>query len=371
MCVVACSPERRPTGDQTAGGDDYPNAVDALGKKSASSLNDSTDWNSAFSDMPDSVPGLYDTASVPESAQSGKSKPLSKFAASMISVTIPIIPDDSLLKPDSLLDSVKTVVDSTDGTTTVIRTRYTDTVTIQDSVVTLPNLLLASRFIKTAGADTLEVWELLDGDGDGAVLDYSLDSNVVDWVRSRLVEGADVLEITTRVRLAAFPESGRNYVIYFFEEKVMRDGGRITLEISGSRSDSTFRPGERAYVTRTNKHPDNDISEKTLRLTVDLDAQAGSFESNRLAAVQTQEYYRRGDWESFRLLYTPDDPIPAGKSAIEGTVEATLMAPSEEAFSFSGRRMDAGWEGAVAGPDNRIWKVRFSPQGAVISAVEQ
>ncbi len=461
---LACAPERRPTDIQTAGGDDYPNAIEVLGKRSASAYNYHENWNSAFHEMPDSVPGAYDTVQVPESAQPQKSEPLPKFATLSQVDVLPILSLDSILQPDSLLDSVKTVVDSTDGKTTVVRTRDTDKIAIEDSVVSLPpkiaaplpgdsvgistprivevagsftykedgrierfrfsdgdgdgvltaepgsdnvaaielstawpsgekkvrllriaagddldfnrqegNLLLSSRFVKLQNLDTVEVWELLDAEGKGSILDYSLDSNIVDWVGRVTGAGVDteILEIQTRIRWVVFPDAGRNYVVYFREENILRDGGRIALEIRGERSDSTFRPGERASITRLTEKPEGDTATTSIRWSVDVDANPASYANNRLVSFQVKQRYRRGDWESFEFFHIPDVPVPAGSSEVQGFTEATLVPPSQAAYSFSGLRSATGWKGTVAGPENRIWQVRYSPQGQVLSATRE
>src|SRR4051812_17898186 len=71
-CLLLCGPvlfsaclfTKEPV--KVAGGDDVPNSVEPLGKKSAAARNDSTDWN-GFKSMPRTSPGMYDTTHVPDS----------------------------------------------------------------------------------------------------------------------------------------------------------------------------------------------------------------------------------------------------------------------------------------------------------------
>jgi hypothetical protein len=57
--LAACAQER------VAGGDDFPNSVETLGKNGTADRNDSTEWN-AYRSAPDTAPGMYDSTYVPD-----------------------------------------------------------------------------------------------------------------------------------------------------------------------------------------------------------------------------------------------------------------------------------------------------------------
>src|SRR4051812_19812576 len=80
VLLCACLFTKEPV--KVAGGDDVPNSVEPLGKKTASAHDDSADWN-GFRTMPKSSPGMYDTTHVPDSVPdtTGSGHPAPKRSA--------------------------------------------------------------------------------------------------------------------------------------------------------------------------------------------------------------------------------------------------------------------------------------------------
>jgi hypothetical protein len=67
--------------DKVAGGDDYPNSVQTLGRTAADERSDTTDWN-GWNDAQGTPPGVYDSTQVPDSVpESSSDSALLRLAA--------------------------------------------------------------------------------------------------------------------------------------------------------------------------------------------------------------------------------------------------------------------------------------------------
>lgn len=166
--------------ERVAGGDDIPNSVEPLGKRTAEARRDSSDWN-AHGEAPQSAPGVYDSARVPESApQSGSAKSGASASAGAISgaagaqlLTLDAEIGFELPGTERLLN---VITEPVTGLLRVVRVqslpalagqaafRAEDTTWYKaDSAG--PRLVRVSGFVQTQGETRYAVFE--DGDGDG------------------------------------------------------------------------------------------------------------------------------------------------------------------------------------------------------------
>lgn len=234
--ILGCFREDKPA--EVAGGDDYPNGFEALGKKSARARGDSSDWN-GFDSIPRSGPGLYDTASIPDSppdtSGSGRGGPAPKrgadgYASGQSPLDIPL---------DTL---VTRVLDTAKGTVEAVRTQVSDSGTRQvDSTVFVPadpgkpgsaaGVNQVTQRITSADSGLVEVRRFADADGDGFLSPRAGSRNLARVEVSFTLPGG-VLETRTR-RLAAgadldFNARGDNLLL---SSQFLRVLGGDTLDI--------------------------------------------------------------------------------------------------------------------------------------------
>jgi hypothetical protein len=202
--LSGCFGEDKPV--RTAGGDDYPNGVEPLGKESARTLHDTADWN-GFDTLPGSGPGLYDTVdvpdSVPDTAGAGPAPKKSLAAAKRAA---------GLLPP---LDTVTIrVVDTATGAVEAVRKQVTEAGTQVDSTVFLPadssnpdspsGVTQVARSLLSPDSSRLDSWLFADADGDGLLAPRPGSANLARVeVSTTLASGARVKNVQI---LAAGPD---------------------------------------------------------------------------------------------------------------------------------------------------------------------
>lgn len=93
--------------ERVAGGDDFPNSVETLGKGAAGETSDSTEWN-AYREAPSTPPEVYDSTEVPDSAPEESAGSPGKAA----------VPPDGRIPPGrEISGAVRNVVSAVDGAT--------------------------------------------------------------------------------------------------------------------------------------------------------------------------------------------------------------------------------------------------------------
>jgi hypothetical protein len=175
---------------RVAGGDDIPNDVEPLGKKSARTRDDSADWN-GFRSMPRTSPGMYDTTTVPDSIPdttgAGQAQPkTSSHALAKRSGDVPGIEDTlasngdipPLADPLKPLDTLVTkVVDTAKGVIEAVHTTVKDSIVKIDSTVFVPvdssnpgaprGVMQVAGKITYADTGLWKAYTFRDADGDG------------------------------------------------------------------------------------------------------------------------------------------------------------------------------------------------------------
>jgi hypothetical protein len=452
-----------------AGGDDYPNGVDPLGKKGAGAMRDSADWN-GFDTVPTTAPGLYDTVDVPDGAPDtardrAPADPADGAAPALARASVPspgtgippagpdtLLPGGGRMGPDTL---VIRVLDSAKGTVETVRTRVSDSgVRTVDSAVTAPadpsrpgsapavtraartvvsadssrveawvftdgdgdgflapragsanvarvertvrladgtvergvrrlaagadldfggrgdNRLLASALLRLRGADTLGKIDLVDVDGDGVLIDFSKDTNLVDVVEEvRYPAGGALLSVTRAIRIVASSrDSTRNYPIRYSERRTFRDGTVLEIAARGLAADSAFRPGAEARWSETRFRPSGDSLARAARtFRVRLAEAPGDFGRNVLLGFAVEEEYRGGAGiEAFAFDFRCAAPVADGRWVAAGDVVSWLVLPGGKRVSFAGTTASGGLRGQVTGPGGASAAIAFDAAGDIV-----
>ncbi|MDB5105638.1 MAG: hypothetical protein JWP91_3327 [Fibrobacteres bacterium] len=452
--------------DQTrvAGGDDIPNDVEPLGKKSAQARDDSADWN-GYKSMPRSGPGMYDTTSVPDgmpdTSGSGGAQPKPSslggsaagrpgYASGPVPSAeegIPPLPDP--LKP---LDTLVTkVVDTAKGVVEAVHTRVKDAVVTVDSTLFVPadsaspgstggvlqvagritygdtgiwkayrfrdadgdgflaprpgsrnladldaaektaegkvrrsvrrvaagkdldfnargdNQVLSSLVAVTLAADTLDVFRLLDADGDSLVLDFTKDTNLVDLVEEhRYPSGGAIASMTQRARLVVFSrDSAKNYAVRFERRTINRDGSVLEVATRGAGADSSFHAGMDAVWTETLTLPAGDgLASHARAFRVRLAPAPGAFKGNTLSGLAVTEIHHNESFDRFTFDFQSEAPVADGKWIGAGAVKAMLSYRQGATLTFEGQAIANGMEGSVASSAGTSISLFFDRNGA-------
>lgn len=239
--VLGCLERERPI--KVAGGDDYPNGIEKLGKKSAQAHGDSADWN-GFDSVPRSGPGLYDTVqvpdSVPDTSKAGKAAPSPKRGAyargTLPDTGLPVggLPADTALAGNAAkegippLDTLVTrVVDTAKGTVEAVRTQVTDSGKKQiDSTVFVPadpskpgsaaGVTQVVRRITYPDSGRYDLLRFADADGDGFLSPRPGSSNLALVEVTAALPGGTVETRTRRIAAGAdldFNARGDNQLV--------------------------------------------------------------------------------------------------------------------------------------------------------------
>jgi hypothetical protein len=158
--------------ERVAGGDDFPNSVETLGKSAAAERNDSTQWN-GYEDAPSTPPGVYDSTEIPDQPPQDQA-PAAKAAVSapgLVGRLVPGLeiadavrnvtrgPDSSPGLPPGLLRAVR--VQTIEGAEARDTTWYR-----VDSVPPLVRVVRISGLVTyVVGRTERFVFEDADGDG--------------------------------------------------------------------------------------------------------------------------------------------------------------------------------------------------------------
>jgi hypothetical protein len=195
---LACAPD-----DRVAGGDDFPNSVQTLGKSAVKEGGDTTEWN-AYKQAPDSADGLYDTTYVPDSVpEEGGSGLPKRSLDGLLQLGDGIIPGRDVAGAVRALD---TLLDSITGVLSTVRVQSTAQFTLRDTTWHRDSAGLVV-ILRVSGAldrpdGSRETFAFDDGDGDGLLTARAANSVVVIRMAWRLPSG-DSGERTLRVTAGA------------------------------------------------------------------------------------------------------------------------------------------------------------------------
>lgn len=201
---------------RVAGGDDYPNGVETLGKKAAQARADSADWN-GFDSVPKSGPGLYDTITVPDTvpdtAKAGHGTPAPKRSALARRSVADTCLAGGLLGMACPVDTLVTkVIDTAEGTVAVVRTVIDGSgVTRRDSTVIVKpdpskpgsagGVSLVVRSAVSRDSSRIDTWKFADADGNGLLMPQAGVANKVA-IETGVASPGGVLRQRTQVLAA-------------------------------------------------------------------------------------------------------------------------------------------------------------------------
>jgi hypothetical protein len=206
--------------ERTAGGDDFPNSVETLGKEGTAASTDSADWN-AYDDAPSTPPEAYDSAYVPDSAPEEGSTP-AKVAASSEGRVPPGL---------EIAGAVRSLISLSDPLTGLFRAIRVQTLAGIEARDTtwyrLPGLSLTKRVVRMSGVVTY---------ASGRAERFSFDDADGDSLLTPSVGSANL----ARVRFVVTYVSGR------VEEKAFTVGAGADLAF-GTRADNVLRSLESVH----------------------------------------------------------------------------------------------------------------------------
>jgi hypothetical protein len=235
------------------------------------------------------------------------------------------------------------------------------------------NRILSSLVAVTSGADTLDVFRLLDADGDSIVLDFGKDTNLVDLIEEHR-DPADpaLVPVTVKARLVVFSnDSTRNYAIRYQRTVLNADGSVLAVTARGETvRDTSFRAGSVAVWTETLTRPagggpmGDTLVARARAYTVRLAADRGAFQGNILTRLAAEELYYNRPYDRFAFELVPESPIADGKWPAGGAVTASLSYRESAMYSFAGEAVAGGMEGAVTASSGAVIPIFFDRNGA-------
>ena len=242
--LLGCFEREKPV--KVAGGDDFPNGIEPLGKKSAQVHGDSTDWN-GFDSVPHSGPGLYDTVNVPDTvpdtSKAGKGSPSPKRAASASGS----LPDTGLVggvtgKIPPLDTLVTRVLDTAKGIVEAVHTQAKDSGKIQvDSTVFVPadpakpgalgGVNQVARRITYPDSSRFDLLRFADADGDGFLSPRAGSANLALVEVTVALPGGILAKQTRRIAAGADLDFNARADNKLLSSQFLRTVGLDTLDL--------------------------------------------------------------------------------------------------------------------------------------------
>ncbi len=384
---------------QTAGGEDFPNTLEPLGKAAAEPIANHTQWDQ-FQNIP-AVPNVQSSDTLAQPAPTAKPA-LAKIAASDSAtwdlrdtalaqggVAREYVVKSGLLKieRDTLVYRWNAAFgDSVPGSAVLLEVRgrtltyltlrllvyrylnldssgaldqadFTEyTVGFADSAVHIlhikmlagpdgdlatlgDNLWKQYEFLRVrGGTDTLEWTRVVDADGDGLLWSGG-DSGMVDLrqdVESPALRPQD-LHLSLNLRAKVYHKGDSAIPLAYTETNALRNGVTTVFTAKGVHVDSLLIPGDTAVVTFDQIYPpDADRVESYARYRILLASQPWHFADNALIRFHAENTWRAGVIRSAIMDFTPDSMVVSGQLQIAGSFTLSVV-------------YDDGGTGAVTG----------------------
>jgi hypothetical protein len=233
-----------------------------------------------------------------------------------------------------------------------------------------------TRTVEGPAPDTVETFEITDADGDGTLWGRG-DSGLVDFrQKTPNPAGRPAVEmIVQRMRAILFREESRTYPVSFRETRTEKDGKQVVFSVRGVRNgdDSTFLPGDTAWVTVHTDFPDGArMAEKTARYKVQLGGEPKRFADNRLLRYSLEAIWHKGDsLASTKFVFVPGRPVPSNELSISGDLELSANLANGHAAHAVGAFLDKVIEAEVAdtASDGKVrrYRAKWNASGVPIS----
>jgi hypothetical protein len=429
--VVGCSVG---TGPVAGGGDDFPNSLQTLGATITENLG--REWSSPVAPVDDSVILAVNGSVVLPQAPTGLPKSTTRNADSLVidwkidssrgllylfttQVTdSTVLHDTTIIKTgtlgDTLLVSKTGVIEYTRVPVRTDRYRFLDHdgdgvlldpfATVNQAVVTWEseysrinvrivsvlavdaggdhdfesgqdNKILFASMLNARGPDTLEFYEVTDGDGDGYAVDNARgDSSLVDM---RSIKGFDPSQplvkktlLGTRYVLFA-ADSGSNYPVrYSMTEE--RFSGRVTRGwVVKTDSDSSFYPGDTVNLFITVKPPLADsVENDSAVMKVLLGALPNDSTDDALIGMYARVQKRYGVERDVQFRFDPAAPVGFGKEIDSGSLWLRIDYEKGEWLEINGTISAAVITAQYTDSNGTSLTIRWDRTGKLIDTTE-
>lgn len=178
----------------------------------------------------------------------------------------------------------------------------------------------------SGGLDTVESFEITDADGDGALWGAG-DSGLVDF-KQKTPNPAfrpSVDLIVQKLRAVLFMDEQKTYPVSFSETRTEKDGKKVAFSVKGTETDSTFAPGDTAWVSVHTTYPANSqLVEKHSRYKVVLGGQPKRFNDNKLLKYTLEATWSKDSLTTTSFSFTPDQPVLSKSLDITGDLSMDI-----------------------------------------------
>lgn len=369
------------TSDRTAGGEDFPNTLDALGRALAEAVDSSGDWNhleetslstSSTAGLPDTLPLVAARRGAIQCSTSRNSVLLDDTFVSLLTVQCPeggrvqdslvIRPSDSLVRilvrdSSGLLGLVRKIETFTPDSgagfrlkgyagrirmaTTGIRGRWRleshlvldagpdmDWDTEKDNA-----LFLGGQATIRDDRDTLDRWLVTPWPVSAGPVYSSLsgDSGLAHLSRRQILSSGAVREESSV--LMAFRTDSLNYPVRSRSTTTWPNLARMEESVQGSGSDSTFRPGGSAVYLRRWSNGQDSVREEIAMRTGDSPRDRSG---DRLLSLSSVRHRQRSTEVGVEMHAIPTTPLAPGSDFTDGSVTLVVRRSNGETIRFQG-----------------------------------
>ncbi|MBW8886379.1 MAG: hypothetical protein JF616_01370 [Fibrobacteres bacterium] len=233
-----------------------------------------------------------------------------------------------------------------------------------------------TRTVDGAAPDTTESFEITDADGDG-VLWGAGDSGVVEFKqKTPNPSGRPTVDlIVQRMRAILFKDESRTYPVSFHETRTEKDGKKVVFSVRGVRNgeDSTFEPGDTAWVTVQTDFPDGaKMVSKTAKYKVELGGEPKRFADNKLLHYSLEATWHKNDsLVTTSFTFAPSQAVPSAQLSINGALDLSAALANGHSARAIGTFLDKIIEADVTDTDKvgkvRRYHAKWTAQGVPIS----
>jgi len=170
--------------------------------------------------------------------------------------------------------------------------------------------------------DTTEFFQITDADGDGSLWGAG-DSGIVDFKQKRPNPAGrpSVDLIVQKMRAVLYKDEQKTYPISFSETRTEKDGKKVFFSVRGVRADSSFSPGDTAWVSvQVINPPEDRLLEKHSRYKVVLGGLPKHYQDNKLLVYTLEATWRLDSLNTTRLTFKPDQPVLSNQLAVAGDI---------------------------------------------------
>jgi len=204
------------------------------------------------------------------------------------------------------------------------------------------------RFARGRGDDTLETQALHDADGDGLL--WAGDSGKVVFnqsIREPVLRPA-LKSASIRLRGVLARNGWRMRPAFFQETRIEKDGKRVTFQVRGKGADSLFAPGDTVLIDRRVDFDSSaELAHRGDAYVVVVASALPQWQSNRLLSYEATWIWRTGLIRACRFHFAPDEPAAPQELFSRGdfgfAVEYADNATGDAEGRFEGANLDVDY----------------------------